>query len=50
MIPYICLHCWWYPHDTFPETILSGSGTTDANGELALEFEGDLLDDLLAVG
>ncbi len=48
--PYICYHCWWYPQDNFPETILSGFGTTDENGQVSLSLDGAEIDDLLSRG
>jgi alpha-2-macroglobulin len=41
--PYICFDCWWFRNAAPPpQPILSGSGTTDANGNLTIEIPGDL--------
>ncbi|HEY4688728.1 MAG TPA: Ig-like domain-containing protein [Anaerolineae bacterium] len=40
--PWICFDCWWYRSYSVPEPILSGSGTTDAQGQLTIELPGDL--------
>jgi uncharacterized protein YfaS (alpha-2-macroglobulin family) len=41
--PYICFDCWWFrSYVPPPQPILSGSGTTDANGNLMIEIPGDL--------
>ena len=41
--PYICFDCWWFRSAAPPpQPILSGSGTTDANGNLTIEIPGDL--------
>ncbi|MEM7344668.1 MAG: alpha-2-macroglobulin family protein, partial [Chloroflexota bacterium] len=48
--PYICYYCWWYYRDDFPETVLSGVGTTNEDGQLLLELSGDELDNLLSSG
>ncbi len=48
--PYICFDCWWYHFDTFPQSLLSGSGTTDASGQLPITADGQEIDDLLGLG
>jgi uncharacterized protein YfaS (alpha-2-macroglobulin family) len=41
--PYMCFDCWWFrSYAPPPQPILSGSGTTDANGNLTIEIPGDL--------
>ncbi|MFN2108103.1 MAG: Ig-like domain-containing protein, partial [Anaerolineae bacterium] len=46
--PYICFDCWWWWREPAPsEPILSGSGTTDANGELNFTLDGATLKDAL---
>ncbi len=42
--PYVCFDCWWWRRESEPlEPILSGSGTTDANGELKITLAGQTL-------
>ncbi|MFN8502289.1 Ig-like domain-containing protein [Kouleothrix sp.] len=41
--PWRCWECWWRPA-TPPQPILSGSGTTDAQGRLAIGIPADLKD------
>ncbi len=41
--PWHCWECWWMPGVT-PETILSGSGTTDGQGHLHIDLPADLKD------
>ncbi len=41
--PYACFDCWWWREKPAPQPILSGSGTTDANGELTLTLDGQTL-------
>ena len=48
--PYRCFGCWWEPRISAREPILTGSGTTDAQGNLALSVEGDTLDEALTQG
>ncbi|MGC9395733.1 MAG: Ig-like domain-containing protein, partial [Anaerolineae bacterium] len=46
--PYTCFDCWWWWREPpAREAILSGSGTTDANGELAITIDGAALSDAL---
>ncbi|HKZ87386.1 MAG TPA: Ig-like domain-containing protein [Anaerolineae bacterium] len=40
--PWICFDCWWYAPYTVPEPILSGSGTTDAEGKITIDIPADL--------
>ncbi|MGH9201387.1 MAG: MG2 domain-containing protein, partial [Vicinamibacterales bacterium] len=40
--PWICFDCWWYTPYSVPEPILSGSGTTDAQGKLTIAIPADL--------
>ncbi|HJW83748.1 MAG TPA: MG2 domain-containing protein, partial [Anaerolineae bacterium] len=40
--PWMCFDCWWYQSMSVPEPILSGSGTTDAQGRLIVEIPGEL--------
>ena len=47
--PYACFDCWWWWREPpAREPILSGIGTTDANGVLALILDGKALEDALA--
>nr|HMQ51426.1 MG2 domain-containing protein [Anaerolineae bacterium] len=48
--PYVCFDCWWWFEESFPQAILSGSGTTDAAGQLALTLNGGELDEILQTG
>jgi uncharacterized protein YfaS (alpha-2-macroglobulin family) len=48
--PYVCLDCWWWYYDSFPQPILSGSGVTNAAGELEVTIDGQVIDDSLAPG
>ena len=48
--PYTCLRCWWWRPEPAPQSILSGSGQTDANGQLTLNLTGAELDRLLPQG
>lgn len=41
--PWRCWECWWRPSPP-PQPILSGSGTTDAQGRLAISLPADLKD------
>ena len=42
--PWICFDCWWYSrYSPPPEPILSGSGTTDASGNLTIELPANLV-------
>ena len=46
--PYACFDCWWWWREPpAREPILSGSGTTDANGELTVTIDGAALNDAL---
>ncbi len=46
--PYTCFDCWWWWREPpAPEAILSGTGTTDANGELKITLDGAALNDAL---
>ncbi len=41
--PYVCFDCWWFRDAAPPpQPILSGSGTTDANGNFTIEIPADL--------
>ncbi len=41
--PWVCFDCWWFRgYVPPPEPILSGSGTTDANGNFTIEIPADL--------
>ena len=41
--PYVCFDCWWFRNAAPPpQPILSGSGTTDANGNFTIEIPADL--------
>jgi hypothetical protein len=41
--PWICFDCWWFrSYAPPPQPILSGSGTTDANGNFTIEIPADL--------
>ena len=42
--PWMCFDCWWFSRPTPPaQPILSGSGTTDGQGNLTVELPGDLM-------
>lgn len=45
--PYACFDCWWWRREPAREAILSGSGTTDANGELTITLDGAALKEAL---
>jgi len=38
--PWVCFDCWWYRREEPLLPILSGSGTTDAQGQLVIELSG----------
>ena len=38
--PYLCFDCWWWAPPAPSKAIMSGSGTTDAHGELPLTLNG----------
>ncbi len=40
--PWICFDCWWYFPFSAPEPILSGAGTTDAQGRLTIDIPAEL--------
>ncbi len=48
--PYVCFDCWWRPYNDSPQTLLSGNGTTDANGQLIVNLKGTEIDKLLSTG
>lgn len=48
--PYICFDCWWYYPEPFPQSILSGSGATDAAGQLPVTIDGQQIDEALERG
>ena len=37
--PWVCFDCWWYRREPQRQVILSGSGTTDAEGKLAITID-----------
>lgn len=42
--PWRCFDCWWFAQSAPPpQPVLSGSGTTDARGNLTIEVPGDLV-------
>jgi hypothetical protein len=45
--PYTCYRCWWWEPPQPPEPIMSGTGTTDANGELIIDLDGQILSEAL---
>ncbi len=47
--PYLCFDCWW-AQPTPPTPVQSGSGVTDAAGELPLKIDGQTLANALAKG
>lgn len=47
--PYVCFDCWWYTPAS-PQSVLSGSGVTDASGQLLVKLDGQELDSLLSSG
>jgi hypothetical protein len=48
--PWICFDCWWYRREEPREPILSGTGTTDAQGQLVIELSGAELRENLPEG
>ena len=40
--PWFCWDCWWWDPYVEREVILSGSGTTDASGQLVIELPADV--------
>ncbi|MDM8519412.1 Ig-like domain-containing protein [Anaerolineales bacterium HSG6] len=48
--PYTCFDCWWWQPEVYPNNVLEGQGTTDANGELRIKIDGQQLDNLLDIG
>ena len=40
--PWICRWCWWIPQPE-PEVVVTGSGTTDQNGELSIQLPTDVM-------
>ncbi|MEA3309224.1 MAG: Ig-like domain-containing protein [Chloroflexota bacterium] len=48
--PYICYRCWWWQPPTPREPILSGSGRTDAEGNLQISLSSDELNEALKDG
>ncbi len=48
--PWICFDCWWYRREEYRPPILSGSGTTDAQGQLVIELSGAELREKLPEG
>ena len=48
--PYLCLDCWWWRVDTVPVSLMSGSGVTDASGELAISLDGQEIEQALPSG
>jgi len=48
--PWLCFDCWWYRREEYREPILSGTGTTDAQGQLVIELSGAELREKLPEG
>jgi hypothetical protein len=48
--PYTCFDCWWWYDDSYPQPLTSGSGVSDAAGELPITLEGQVINDLLGTG
>lgn len=48
--PYVCYDCWWWYTPSPPQPVLSGSGVTDASGQLLVKLDGQELDGLLSSG
>ncbi len=48
--PYTCFDCWWWYSEPVPQSLLSGAGVTDANGQLLLSLDGQQINDLLPSG
>lgn len=48
--PYVCFDCWWWYRPADPQPIMSGSGVTDAAGQLQLKLDGQELDQALSSG
>jgi hypothetical protein len=40
--PWLCWDCWWWEPQREPQVVLSGSGTTGADGQLVIELPPDL--------
>ncbi|MGD1993541.1 MAG: Ig-like domain-containing protein [Anaerolineae bacterium] len=40
--PWICWDCWWWQPQRERQVVLSGSGTTDADGQLVIDLPADL--------
>jgi hypothetical protein len=48
--PYRCFDCWWRPQPSARDAVLSGSGTTDAQGNLDVSVTGEALEEALSKG
>ncbi len=48
--PYVCFDCWWWYRDVTPQTVMSGSGVSDASGKINLTLDGQELSSALATG
>lgn len=48
--PYVCYDCWWWYKPASPQPVLSGSGGTDATGQLLIKLDGQELDSQLSSG
>ena len=48
--PYICYRCWWWEPPAPREPMMSGSGRTDAQGNLEITLDGDELNEALQKG
>jgi hypothetical protein len=48
--PYTCFDCWWWYNPPTPQPVMSGSGVSDAAGQLAIKLAGPELDQALSSG
>ncbi len=48
--PYVCFECWWWYSPSAPQSVMSGSGTTDASGQFVIKLEGQQFDQALPSG
>ncbi|MFQ5855363.1 MAG: Ig-like domain-containing protein, partial [Anaerolineae bacterium] len=48
--PWVCFDCWWYRREESREPILSGTGTTDAQGQVVINLSGEELREQLPEG
>ncbi|MFQ5343499.1 MAG: Ig-like domain-containing protein, partial [Anaerolineae bacterium] len=48
--PWICFDCWWFRQEPAREPLLSGTGTTDDQGQFTIQLSGAELQDKLPEG